>query len=164
MATLSEPAMISVRKTRVCHGRRTDASLKFYAFPDPETVHPCASQSHVLISLGSQRRRIDRPRSAIDRNQTTAGTDWPGPALMLRHPGSAPLPRGFSVYPPRPHRGVFPIPISDLCPPPFASWKEPPRVRGGSTPRSEKRNFPHPPWRPPPRRSHRLAVALAKAG
>jgi hypothetical protein len=31
--------------------------------------------------------------------------------------------------------------------PPFASWKEPPRVRGGPTPRSEKRDFPHPHWR-----------------
>jgi len=30
--------------------------------------------------------------------------------------------------------------------PPFASWKVPPRVRGGSIPRSEKRNFPHPHW------------------
>ena len=42
---------------------------------------PCAT-GHSPRS-NPQRRRIDRPRSAIDRDQTTAGTDWPGPALPL---------------------------------------------------------------------------------
>ena len=42
---------------------------------------PCAT-GHSPRS-NPQRRRIDRPRSAIDRDQTTAGTDWPEPALPL---------------------------------------------------------------------------------
>lgn len=54
---------------------------------------PCAT-GHSPRS-NPQRRRIDRPRSAIDRDQTTAGPDWPEPALPL--PGlvrSNPYPAG----------------------------------------------------------------------
>jgi hypothetical protein len=42
---------------------------------------PCAT-GHSPRS-NPQRRRIDRPRSAIDRDQTTAGTNWEGPARPL---------------------------------------------------------------------------------
>jgi hypothetical protein len=53
--------------------------------PTAEADHtqgdPCAT-GHSPRS-NPQRRRIDRPRSTIDRDQTTAGPDWPGPALPL---------------------------------------------------------------------------------
>jgi hypothetical protein len=42
---------------------------------------PCAT-GHSPRS-NPERRRIDRPRSTIDRDQETAGTDWPGPTLPL---------------------------------------------------------------------------------